>query len=85
MTKYNPKLKAQIIHEYFSTPQSTNELSRKYNIPRRQVAEWIQRYRLCGPDSLIPRRQKRTFTPEFKLNVIDYYQTHEDSMAEVAA
>ena len=31
------------------------------------------------------RRHKRIFTTDFKLNVIDYYQTHEDSMAEVAA
>ena len=38
-----------------------------------------------GIDGLKRRRHKRIFTAEFKLNVIDYYQTHEDSMAEVAA
>lgn len=85
MVKYKPELKAQIVNEYLSTSQSTNTLSKKYQIGKRQIAEWIQRYRLNGIDGLKRRRQKRTFTTDFKLNVIDYYQTHEDSMAEVAA
>ena len=35
MVKYNPELKAQIVHEYLST-------SKKYHIERRQIAKWIQ-------------------------------------------
>lgn len=38
-----------------------------------------------GVGALEKRRHKRIFTTDFKLNVIDYYQTHEDSMAEVVA
>ena len=78
-------MKAQIVHEYLSTAQSTNDLSKKYHIGERQIARWIQRYQLNGPDALKRRRHKRNFTADFKLNVINYYQTHEDSMAEVAA
>lgn len=85
MVKYKPELKAQIVNEYLSTTQSINDLSEKYQIDNRRIGEWIQQYRLNGIDSLKRRRHKRTFTTDFKLNVIDYYQTHEDSMAEVAA
>ena len=85
MVKYKSELKAQIVHEYLSTAQSTNDLSKKYHVGRRQIAKWIQGYRLNGPDVLKRRRHKRNFTADFKLNVINYYQTHEDSMAEVAA
>ena len=85
MTKYKTELKTQIVQEYLSTSQSTNDLSKKYQISRRRIAEWIQRYQLRGIDALKKRRHKRIFTTDFKLNVIDYYQTHEDSMAEVAA
>lgn len=85
MVKYKSELKAQIVHEYLSTAQSTNDLSKKYHIGRRQIAKWIQGYRLNGPDVLKRRRHKRNFTADFKLSVINYYQTHEDSMAEVAA
>ena len=85
MVKYKPELKAKIVHEYLSTAQSTYDLSEKYHIGRRQIAKWIQGYRLNGPDVLKRQRHKRNFTADFKLNVINYYQTHEDSMAEVAA
>ncbi|MDM8279043.1 transposase, partial [Ligilactobacillus aviarius] len=85
MVKYNPELKAQIVHEYLSTTQSTNDLSKKYHIGKSQIARWIQRYRLTGSDVFKRRRHKWNFTADFKLNVINYYQTHEDSMAEVAA
>ena len=85
MTKYNPELKAQIVQEYLSTSQSSSDLGEKYNISRRLISKWGQAYQLNGIDSLKGRRRKRTFTADFKLSVIDYYQTHEDSMAEVAA
>ena len=84
MTKYSPELKAQIIHEYFSDKSSTRVLEQKYNINRCLIGKWIQRYKSQGIDALKNRRKKRKFTADFKLNVIDYYQTHEDSMADVA-
>lgn len=85
MTKYKPELKAQIVQEYLSTSQSTNDLSKKYQIGRRCIAEWVQRYQLRVIGAIRKRRHKRIFTTDFKLNVIDYYQTYEDSMAEVVA
>lgn len=84
MTKYNTKLKTQIVHEYLSTPQSSYDLGEKYDISPRLISKWIQRYQMEGPNSLKPRRHRRIFTADFKLNVIDYYQTHEESTAEVA-
>lgn len=85
MTKYKAELKAQIVHEYLSTSQSINDLSEKYQINKQQISAWVQRYRLNGINALKRRQHKRTFTSDFKLNVIDYYQTHEDSMTKVAA
>ncbi|WP_155728814.1 helix-turn-helix domain-containing protein, partial [Ligilactobacillus aviarius] len=69
MVKYKPELKAQIVHEYLSTAQSTYDLSKKYHIGRRQIAKWIQGYQLNGPDVLKRRRHKRNFTADFKLKV----------------
>ena len=60
------------------------DLSEKYHIGSRQISRGVQRYRLNGPDALKQQRHKRNFTADFKLNVINYYQAHEDSMAEVA-
>ena len=73
------------MNEYLLTSQGAYVLSEKYQISERRIAEWIQRYRMSGIDALKRRCHNRTFTTDFKLNVIDYYQTHEDSMVEVAA
>ena len=73
------------MNEYLLTSQGAYVLSEKYQISERRIAEWIQRYRMSGIDALKRRCHNRTFTTDFKLNVIDYYQTHEDLMVEVAA
>ena len=85
MTKYKPDFKAKIVHEYLTTPQSSRALGRKYSTSSRLIRKWIQRYRLSGIDALKRRRHPRTLTADFKLSVIDYYQTHEESMVKVAA
>lgn len=85
MVKYKPELKVQIVNKYLSTSQSAFVLSEKYQISGRRIAEWIQRYRMSGIDALKRWRHKRTFTTDFKLSVIDYYQAYENSMTEVAA
>lgn len=57
MTKYKSELKAQIVHEYLSTSQSTNDLSKKYQINGRRIAEWVQGYQLRGINALEKRRR----------------------------
>lgn len=85
MTKYTSEFKAQIIHEYQTTSMSSRNLAHKYHIDDRLIRSWVNAYRAQGVNALKPRHGKRAFSADFKLNVIDYYQTHEASMAETAA
>jgi Transposase and inactivated derivatives len=85
MVKYSSKLKAEIVGEYLQGGTSIRHLSQKHNLPHRQVGVWIQKYRLSGVDTLKRRRIKRSFSAEFKLDVINYYQTHDETLAEVSA
>lgn len=82
MSKYSPEFKAKIVSEYL-TGKSSSELNNHYHIPQRQIRKWVQMFRLNGPQALKRRRRKRSFTLDFKLSVINYYQTHEESLAEV--
>lgn len=84
MVKYSPVLKAQIISEHLSDDISGAELARKHQLPKRRVNEWLQQYRLNGIEPLKRHKNRRMFSAEFKCNVINYYQTHDESLAEVA-
>ena len=84
MSKYSSEFKAQIVSDYLKGKSST-ELANYYHVPRRRINKWIQLFRLNGPESLKRRRHNRVFTQDFKLIVINYYQTHEESSAEVGA
>lgn len=83
MTKYSSALKAKIISEYNHGSVTMTQLAQKYHIGRRQINVWIQTFRLQG--AVRHSKSKRTFTTDFKLSVINYYQTHEVTTAEVAA
>lgn len=85
MVKYHSELKALIVGQYLNDNFSVTELAKKYNVPKCQVLTWIQRYQLGGINTLKRRSSRRKFSPAFKLNVIDYYQTHDESLASVAA
>ena len=84
MVKYNSVLKAQIINEHLNDGTSGAELARNHQLPKRQVNRWLQQYRLNGIETLKRHKTKRKFSAEFKWNVINYYQTHDESLAEVA-
>lgn len=82
MSKYSPEFKVTLVSEYLAG-QSSSELNRHYHVPQRQIQKWVQMFRMNGPQALQRRRRKRSFTLDFKLAVINYYQTHEESLAEV--
>lgn len=84
MVKYNPELKAQVVGQFLNDKMSVVELAQKYRVPKRQIQYWIQRYRLGGIETLERKANKRKFSTDFKLSVIDYYQTHDESLAAVA-
>ena len=85
MVKYSSTLKAEVVGEYLRGNISISLLSKQHNLPRKQVGTWIQNYRLSGVSALKRKRGKRNSSAEFKVNVINYYQTHDETLAEVAA
>lgn len=85
MVKYQPELKALIVGQYLNANLSISELAKKHDVPKRQIFSWIQNYQLGGTKTLKGRTTRRKFSTTFKLNVIDYYQTHDESLATVAA
>jgi len=84
MSKYNATFKAQIVQEYLNGLGSYQQLAKKYGLNKSQVADWVDRFKRLGSEGLVRRSGRRNFSLDFKLSVINYYQTHEESLAEVA-
>ena len=85
MVKYSSDLKAKVVGEYLNGDFSASAIASKYKLPRKQVSLWIQSFKLNGADSLKRRKTNRIFSEDFKLSVINYYQTHDESLSEVGA
>ena len=85
MTKYSPEFKAQVVVEYMTDGLSSYTLEKKYKVSARQIRKWIQQYQLQGIKSFKQHHRKRIFSAKFKWHVINYYQTHAESFAQVAA
>ena len=85
MTKYSSEFKVKLVREWATDGLSSYQLAKKYHLSHHYIQYWIEQARLQGITSLQHRRGKRTFSADFKLSVINYYQTHEESMAMVAA
>lgn len=85
MTKYSPEFKVHLVMEYITKGSSSCTLGRKYRVSASLIRKWVQQYQLQGIESFRQRHHKRFFSAEFKWNVINYYQTHTESYAQVAA
>lgn len=85
MTKYSSEFKAQVVMECITEGLSSYTLERKYQVSARLIRKWVQQYQLQGIKNFKQRHHKRVFSAEFKWNVINYYQTHAESYAQVAA
>ena len=85
MAKYSFEFKKQIVLEYLSGNGSSNFLAKKYQIPHgKQVRSWIKNYTELGEVGLSRSREKKNYSFEFKLHVVELYLSSEVSYQELA-
>ena len=85
MAKYSFEFKKQVIQEYLNGKGGVEYLAKKYNIPApSNVKQWIESYKEFGDEGLIRVRNNKTYTFEFKLNVVKLYLLTEVSYQELA-
>ena len=82
--KYSTKLKIQIVQDYLTGKYSYLALAKKYNIPDKdEIRRWVARVKHNGYQGLL-HKGKRTYSLNFKLEVVKYYMTHQVGFTEVA-
>ena len=85
MAKYSFELKKQIVLEYLSGNGSSDFLAKKYNIPQgKMVRNWIKSYNKLGDNGLKRSMEKKKYSFEFKLHVVELYLSSEVSYQELA-
>ena len=85
MAKYSFEFKKQIVHEYLSGNGGSDFLAKKYGLPQgKMVRNWINNYREFGDDGLRRSREKKNYSFEFKLHVVELYLSSEVSYQELA-
>ena len=85
MAKYSFEFKKQLVLEYLSGGGSSDFLAKKYHLPHgKMVRNWIKNYNELGEDGLRRSREKKNYSFEFKLHVVELYLSSEVSYQELA-
>ena len=85
MAKYSLELKLMIVQDYQKGVGGYGYLADKYGIADKwQVKKWIKAYEKFGTDGLKRSRQKKKYSFEYKLHVVELYLSSEVSYQELA-
>ena len=84
MAKYSFEFKMRVVKEYLDGQGGYRNISKKYGIHQCLVDRWVANYRQYGEKGLARSRQQKSYTFEFKLNVVELYLRSELSYQEIA-
>ena len=85
MAKYSFDFKKKVVMAYLSGEGGYTYLANKYNIPAKsKVKLWVYNYNTFGDVGLLRSRQRKKYTFEYKLHVVELYLSSEVSYQELA-
>lgn len=85
MAKYSFKFKKKIVLKYLAGEGGYGALARKYKIPSdANIREWVKAYQNLGDKGLTRSRQRKSYSYEYKLAIVDKYITSGLSYADIA-
>ena len=85
MSKYSYEFKKKVVLEYLAGKGGPVTLARKYGIPSEtRIKEWVKAYQNLGDTGLMRSRQKKSYSYEYKLGIVEMYLTSELSYMDIA-
>ena len=85
MPKYSFEFKKKVVEAYLRGEGGYSYLAKKDGVKnKRQVLNWVHYYAEFGDEGLRRSRGNKTYTFEFKLNVVELYLSSEVSYQELA-
>lgn len=83
MTKYDERLKLEIVQEYINGAGGSNTLGKRYGVPKTLIKLWAELYRIHGRDGL--NKKHSSYSAEFKLSVLRHMWDNGLSIGQAAA
>ena len=85
MAKYSFEFKKKVVQAYLQGEGGEDYLAAKYGVASpRQIKVWIKSYQALGNEGLMRSREKKTYSFEYKLHVVELYLSSEVSYQELA-
>ena len=85
MAKYDLAFKLAVVKAYKNGEGGHKFLAKKFNIPSYStVQKWVNVYQVLGEQALVRKRKNKTYTVQFKLDVLNYKLRTGKSYQEVA-
>ena len=80
--KYSYEEKLKICEDYFSGRRSQSEIAHSLGFNRLpgSIWRWIHAYQTNGADALLPQIKSKTYTKEFKVNIVNEYLSGKGSI-----
>jgi transposase len=72
---YTTDFKLNLVLEYINSQSSYFEISKKAGIHRSVLINWVTIYKKQGALGLSPRKDKKPYTVDFKLKVLNYIES----------
>ena len=85
MAKYSYEKKKEVVKAYMRGEGGYKYLSKKYGIANESmVRKWVNAYKKFSDEGIIRSRQKKNYSFQLKLSVVESYLTTEVSYQELA-
>ena len=85
MSKYSYEFKKEVVQAYLNREESYDCIAKQYEIPSSTTLKsWVSAYKEFGEEGLFRSREKKNYSFEFKLHVVELYLTTEVSYQELA-
>lgn len=84
MAKHSLDFKLEIVSKYLEGKIGFDLLGEKYDIDSSQIRRWVNNYKVFGIEGLKRSRKNKSYSVEFKLEVLALYEASEMSYREIA-
>ncbi|EFM97049.1 hypothetical protein appser10_3300 [Actinobacillus pleuropneumoniae serovar 10 str. D13039] len=84
MTKYYQQFKQQVVDFYFTHHENLPQTLRHFELDSKTARRWIAQFRYASSNGLAVLHTKRTYTAEFKWQVVQAVRNGEFSAEEAS-